>query len=136
MTLLDTNVLIHVLKNNKAVVRRFEERVGDMAIPAMVLGELLFGVAKSRNPTNNMELLKRLIDSLPVLHTNDAIMHAFATQKAALAARGELVDDADLLIAATALAYDAPLATCNVRHFVRFTELRIEDWGAAKPSPS
>ncbi len=32
--------------------------------------------------------------------------------------------------AATALVYGATLATCNVRHFVRFTDLRMEDWGA------
>lgn len=130
MTLLDTNVVIHVLKKNMAVVRRFAERAGDMAIPAMVQGELLYGVARSQNPSRNAVLLKDLVDALPVIHTNDAIMQAFATQKAALAARGELVDDADLLIAATALAYGATLATCNVRHFARFTDLRMEDWGA------
>jgi tRNA(fMet)-specific endonuclease VapC len=127
--LLDTNVVIHVLKKNKAVARRFAERAGDMAIPAMVQGELLYGVARSQNPSRNAELLKSLIDALPVLHTNDAIMQTFAAQKAALSARGELVDDADLLIAATALSYGATLATCNIRHFVRFDELRVEDWG-------
>ena len=130
MTLLDTNVVIHVLKGNKLVVRRYEEHAGDMAIPAMVQGELLFGIAKSKNPTRNGELLKRLTDSLPVMHTNDAIMQTFAEQKAALSARGEIIDDADILIAATALAYGATLATCNVRHFVRFDRLLMEDWSA------
>lgn len=128
MILLDTNVVIHILKNNKVVARRFAERVGDIAIPAMVLGELLYGVARSKNPAKNEALLKSFIGTLPVLHTNDAIMQAFAIQKAALAVRGELVDDADLLIAATALACGAILATCNMRHFARFEGLRIEDW--------
>ena len=112
------------------VVRRYAKHVGDMAIPAMVQGELLFGVAKSKDPARNMELLKTLTDSLPVMHTNDAIMQTFATQKAALSARGEIVDDADILIAATALVYGATLATCNVRHFVRFDGLLMEDWSA------
>ena len=130
MILLDTNVVIHVLKDNRIVVRRYEEHAGDIAIPAMVQGELLFGVAKSKNPTRNGELLKRLTESPPVMHTNDAIMQTFAEQKAALSGCGEIVDDADILIAATALAYGATLATCNVRHFVRFDGLFMEDWNA------
>ena len=130
MILLDTNVVIHVLKGNRIVVRRYEEHAGDIAIPAMVQGELLFGVAKSKNPTRNGELLKRLTESLPVMHTNDAIMQTFAEQKAALSGCGEIVDDSDILIAATALAYGATLATCNVRHFVRFDGLFMEDWNA------
>ncbi|MBR1588261.1 MAG: PIN domain-containing protein [Kiritimatiellae bacterium] len=71
-----------------------------------------------------------LIDSLTILHTNDAIMQTFASQKAALSARGEIVEDADMLIAATALAYGATLATGNDRHFSRFEGLRLEDWSA------
>ena len=130
MILLDTNVVIHVLKKKMPVVRRYAGHVGDMALPAMVQGELLFGVAKSKDPARNMKLLKTLTDSLPVMHTNDAIMQTFATQKAALSARGEIVDDADILIAATSLVYGATLATCNVRHFVRFDGLLMEDWSA------
>jgi predicted nucleic acid-binding protein len=38
------------------------------------------------------------------------------------------VDDADVLIAATALRYNAVLVTGNVRHFSRFDGLVIEDW--------
>ena len=48
MILLDTNVVIHVLKKRVPAVRRYAKHVGDMAIPAMVQGELLFGVAKSK----------------------------------------------------------------------------------------
>ena len=130
MILLDTNTVIHVLRGNQKAGKRFQEHVGDIAIPAMVLGELLFGVAKSGNPERNKELLNILIDSLPILHTNDQIMEMFAEQKTMLAKRGEIVEDADTLIAATALVYDAMLVTCNARHFMRFTNLRIEDWTA------
>ena len=33
-----------------------------------------------------------------------------------------------LIIAATALAYDATLVTGNARHFSRFDGLRLDDW--------
>lgn len=122
--------MIHALRGNAEIVRRLEERAGRIALPAMVLGELLYGVAKSRSPARNGELLKALVDALPVIHTDDGIMRTFAEQKAALSARGELVEDADTLIAATAIAHGATLATCNVRHFSRFAGLRMEAWSA------
>ena len=130
MTLLDTNIVIHALRGNEKVVRRFEERAGSIALPAMVLGELLYGVAKSRSPAKNGELLNALIATIPVIHTTDEIMQTFADQKAALSLRGEVVEDADTMIAATAIAYVATLATGNTRHFTRFEGLRIENWCA------
>ena len=130
MILLDTNTIIHVLRGNPKVGERFRSCAGEIAVPAMVLGELLFGVAKSDNPQKNGSLLKTIMDALPVLHTNNQIMEIFAMQKAALSRRGEPVGDADTLSAATALAYDATLVTGNMRHFTRFEGLRIEDWTA------
>lgn len=45
-----------------------------------------------------------------------------------LAARGELIPDADLLIAATAITHDLTLVTHNTQHFSRINALRLEDW--------
>ena len=130
MTLLDTNIVIHALRGNEKVVRRFEERAGSLALPAMVLGELLYGVAKSGNPAKNGELLESLVGTLPIIHTDNEIMQMFADQKAALSIRGEAVEDADTLIVATAIVYGATLATGNMRHFTRFAGLRMENWCA------
>ena len=97
-------------------------------MPAMVLGELIFGAEKTTNPTKNRSLIATILRALPVMHTNDTIMEKFGEQKAILSVRGEIVEDANLLIAATALAYDATLVTGNVRHFSRFTGLKLDDW--------
>ena len=58
------------------------------------------------------------------------IMCKFGECKAKLAAKGQIVEDADILIAATALTFSCPLATENVRHFERFEDLEIQDWKA------
>lgn len=39
-----------------------------------------------------------------------------------------MIDEFDLLIAATALAGDYVLVTDNVKHFQRIEGLRIENW--------
>ena len=128
MILLDTNVLVSILRGNRKVHSRFSMHLGEMAVPAMVLGELIFGAEKSKNPAKNRNLIATILGALPVMHTNGAIMEKFGEQKAILSVRGEVVEDADVLIAATALAYDATLVTGNVRHFSRFTGLKLDDW--------
>jgi predicted nucleic acid-binding protein len=45
------------------------------------------------------------------MHTTDSIMEKFGEQKALLAREGVMVEDADVLIAATALVYDATQAS-------------------------
>jgi tRNA(fMet)-specific endonuclease VapC len=45
--------------------------------------------------------------------------------------RGELISDADVLIAATALVHDLVLVTGNIDHFRRVPELRFINWRQA-----
>jgi predicted nucleic acid-binding protein len=52
-------------------------------------------------------------------------MERFASLRASLRRRGELIPDFDIVIAATALVYDLTLLTYNLRHFSRIPDLRI-----------
>ena len=128
MILLDTNVLVGILRGDRKLALKFRESAGDLAIPAIVLGELLYGVEKSSNPARNRISVTELLEALPVMHTTDEIMVLYGKLKALLARQGEIVEDADLLIAATVHFYDATLVTANIRHFSRFEGLKIEDW--------
>lgn len=130
MILLDTNVCIGFLHGDSDIVQRLgtvleHEEIG---IPGMVEGELHYGVEKSTHREENREKTALLLSLLPVYHTTDAIMAKFGELKAELEAAGNRVDDADLIIAATALCHDAVLATGNTRHFERFQNLKLENW--------
>ena len=72
----------------------------------MVEGELFYGVEKSERRDENRE----------------------RELKAKAEAAGRRVDDADVIIAATALRHGAVLVTGNTRHFSRFEGLKIDDW--------
>jgi len=39
-----------------------------------------------------------------------------------------MVDDFDILIAATAIVHNKILVTDNTKHFIRFQELALENW--------
>jgi tRNA(fMet)-specific endonuclease VapC len=59
--------------------------------------------------------------------TDDIIVHA-AELYALLYQQGQLISDADILIAATALQHNLVMVTENVNHFRRIPGLAIESW--------
>ena len=105
MILLDTNICIGILHANPKVLGHVQVANEVIGIPAMVEGELYYGVEKS-----------------------DFREGKFGDLKASLERQGRRVDDADVIIAATALTLDATLATGNTGHFARFDGLKIENW--------
>ena len=130
MTLLDTNICVRFLRGDQSVVRRLlnADENDDLRIPAMVEGELFYGVEKSEHRDENREKVKSLLAILPVCHMDDETMEKFGELKARAEAAGKRVDDADVIIAATAMRFNAVLVTGNARHFSRFGGLEIEDW--------
>ena len=130
MTILDTNICVRFLRGEESVVRRLldADENDDLRIPAMVEGELFYGVEKSEHRDENREKVKALLAFLPVCHADDETMEKFGELKAKAEAAGRRVDDADVIIAATAMRHGALLVTGNTRHFSRFDGLEIEDW--------
>jgi predicted nucleic acid-binding protein len=66
----------------------------------------------------------------------DSIIDLGAEIYANLYRQGQLIDDADILIAATALVHDYRLVTDNVRHFARIPNLVVENWSTPTVHPA
>ena len=69
-----------------------------------------------------------LKDRVPVLPVDIRVAEHYARVQAASTRAGRTRPAFDLLIAATALAHELTLATCNVRHFDGIVGLSVEDW--------
>jgi tRNA(fMet)-specific endonuclease VapC len=65
---------------------------------------------------------------LGIVMIDQAGLDRAAELYAELRARGQLIEDADLLIAAMALVHEMTLVTHNTAHFVRIMGLQVEDW--------
>jgi len=129
--LLDTDHCVFFLRGRQDVRATFEARGTDEpGISIITVGELYFGALRSAHPGRNREACQAFIDRVTVVSLDQNIMLRFAEIKAALASRGELLEDPDLLIAATALHHDIPLVTHNASHFARIDGLHLEDWCA------
>ena len=128
MKLLDTNICAGILRGKREIINGYLRNAGNVAMPSMVLGELYYGVVKSRDHEKNRRILSELCSVIPTIQTTDQIMKKYGELRANLETKGTRVEDADLIIAATAIVHNATLVTGNIRHFARFNELSIENW--------
>jgi predicted nucleic acid-binding protein len=100
----------------------------DVAISAMSLAELHFGVLVARDPSVRAERLRRLtviertFDAIPI---DEAVAREYGRLAAAVASAGRQprARVADLLIAATAAANEATLWTRNASDLVGLEDL-------------
>ena len=91
----------------------------------ITLCELYDGVYVSDYKEEHIEKLNRFLELVTVLDVNDKIARIFGKQRAELRKAGNLIDNFDLLIAATCLYYNLNLLTNNDRHFKRIRELKL-----------
>jgi tRNA(fMet)-specific endonuclease VapC len=126
--LIDTNICIYFLKGMFDLVEKFDEiGIDNLYISEITIAELKFGAAKSEHPIKNKQVIEELINKfnqIPIYKSLDI----FAEEKARLQKKGNIVDDFDLLIGATALANNMVLVTNNEKHFKRLKGIRLENW--------
>ena len=130
MYLLDSNVCIHLLnERHTEIEKNFRLRSpSDIALCSIVKAELLFGARYSQRVNANLKRLKQFFAPLASLPFDDRCAEEYGQIRADLTAQGKLIGPNDMLIAATARAYDAILVTHNTNEFGRITALRLEDW--------
>lgn len=133
--LLDTNILIHLMKRAPVSVVQHIDALPDDArlyMSFVTWAELLKGAARSARPGEMRRRLDALARQVPVLFDAGAPMcEHYAAQSARLKAAGTPIGGNDLWIASHALAQDATLVSNNLREFERITGLRLANWADA-----
>ena len=97
------------------------------ALPSIVRAELLLGPAKM-NRLDRARIVERFCNAFQTLPFDDACAESYAQIRAHLEAEGTPIGPNDTIIAATALAHNATLVTCNETEFQRIPLLRVECW--------
>jgi tRNA(fMet)-specific endonuclease VapC len=128
MYMLDTDTCIYIMKNKTPnIVTKFSHAQG-IAISAIVLGELRYGVANSDYTRigANQAVLNGLLGAVEVVPWCERAATHYGLVRHRL--RGNLIGSNDMLIAAHALAMKATLVTNNTREFGRVSDLLTENW--------
>jgi tRNA(fMet)-specific endonuclease VapC len=126
--LLDTNICIFFIRGKYRLNKKLEAVGFDNCyISEITLAELKYGAECSNRVTENMDLINDFAKEITILPVFDCF-NIYAKEKARLKRAGNLVDDFDLLIAASAVSNQLTLVTDNVKHFNRIDKIKIENW--------
>jgi tRNA(fMet)-specific endonuclease VapC len=129
--LLDTDILSEVLKRKDrrvlATARQYLAQHQRLAFSAITVYEIIRGLKANRAARQLAGFLKT-VGTSDVFPVSLPILMRAAELWADGRKLGHPHDDADLIIAATALEHGRVLVTGNVGHFVWITGLTVEDW--------
>ena len=127
--LIDTNIIIYSLRQHERVNGRFQEtRNIAKSISVITYGELIYGARKSRHVERNLAVTYRVAELFAIIDVNRSVMDIFGEIKNNLSDKGKVIEDMDLLIAATAMSHNLTLVTNDVSHFKKIDGLRLENW--------
>jgi predicted nucleic acid-binding protein len=131
IVLLDTHILSELIKLRNLVVQRhalgYVQQVGPIAFSAVTRYEIIRGL-KQQNATAQLSRSATFCQNSLVLPIDDAILDRASDLWANARTHGHPHNDADLIVASTALEHRRVLVTGNTRHFDWIPGLKMEDW--------
>ncbi len=122
----DTNVVIALFAGDSSVLNRIGE-ADEIFASIAVLGELYYGAQKSARSEANAARVDSFAAGNTVLVCDHDTARRYSEVKAALRAKGRMIPENDLWIAATALQHGLTLVTRDA-HFGEVDELQTEVW--------
>ena len=129
-SILDTDTLSFIMRRNQTVLAKAQiylQSHQNFAFSIITRYEILRGL-KAKNATAQLKAFERFCQANQVLSVTDEIIFKASGVYADLYQSGNLIGDADILIASTALIENRILVTNKERHFSRIKNLQIENW--------
>jgi len=128
--LVDSDVLSGVMRGHPLATAKAREYLtahGRFTLSVITRYEIRRGL-EAKGAIVQASAFDSLCAMCVVLPIDDACATRAAGIYATLRAQGQIIPDADIRIASTALEHGLALATGNQRHFNRIEGLRLESW--------
>ena len=116
----DTNIISAIIEDNEVVVKTFESLHDDghvFVISAINYYEITRGLMLPKYQ-KKLSKFKAFLSKTEIIMLNTEILDTATTIYQQLKPQGQLIEDADTLIAATALHEQAILVTDNTKHLL------------------
>ena len=127
---LDTDILSALMRHEPLAIQHAGAYLAEyrqLTISIITRYEVLRGL-KAKGASRQVQTFDLFCETCRVLPITDDVVVTAADIYADLRARGEPIGDADILIAASALAHGCGVASQNVGHFGRIHGLHVENW--------
>ncbi|OHY32720.1 twitching motility protein PilT [Cylindrospermopsis raciborskii CS-508] len=128
MYLLDTNICIALLNENRQAVAKFNRYFSQCYLSIIVVSELYKGVYCSQQVAKNLETLTEFIELLPVEPFEIEAAIEFGKIQSELRKIGKPTGEFDALIAAVAHSRNDILVTNNIKDFINIPNLKLDNW--------
>ena len=129
--LLDTDTLSEIIKaHNPQVLQQavqYLQAHQQFTFSIITRYEILRGL-QAKQATRQIRLFEERCQASEILPITDEIILRAADIYGNLHRQGQLISDADILIASTALVHGITLVTENVSHFQRIPGLKLQHW--------
>ncbi len=133
-SLLDTDILSELFKGHSLVKTRTAEYIRKhkrLTISHITRYEILKGL-KAKKAQKQIDAFNKFCIHNTVLPITDDVIVKAADIYASLKEQGELISDADILVAAIAITNNLVLITNNTEHFSRVKDLQLDNWKIQK----
>ena len=132
MYLLDTNIISYWMRGDEGVIGRIKENSpADLALSAITLAEILYGIEKSPVKKKERRLkIERIVLLLDLYPFGESAAEKYGVVRAQLEKEGTPISERDIQIAAIAMANRLTVVTHNVKEFNRIRELKVKDWAS------
>jgi predicted nucleic acid-binding protein len=127
---LDTNIVSYFLRKDQKIRERLEfelNKGNEVTIPPVVYFEVKRGLL-AVNSLQKTAAFEKLCSEIDIGLIEKRTLDVAAEIYADLRRHGRIIDDADLLIAASCMQNGFTLVTNNVRHFANVTGLEFVNW--------
>ena len=127
--MLDTNIVIAALRNDRDVNEKLAS-TDSIFVPAIVVGELLYGAHNAPHPHKEMTKVASFLtglDESAILPCDHATAQVYGWLKFQRTSVGRSIPENDYWIAAVAYQYDLTLASRDA-HFQQIEGLTFETW--------
>lgn len=128
--LLDINICVLLIrhKSQRVLQQLTQHPFTAIAVSALTVAELQYGVQKSAQPSQNQQALDYFLLPLTILPFDEEAATTYGKIRVYLEVQGRPIGAIDTLLAAQAVRYKLIFVTNNVREFARVPGLSIEDW--------
>lgn len=128
--LIDTNIISAFMRGNYQVIQKVKNYLkfhSMLTISVISYYEITRGI-KALSSAKKINMFKNFIGSCTIEVIDPSIAEKAADIYHDLKSDGQLIEDADILIAATAMVRGLCLVSDNSRHFNRISDLELDNW--------
>lgn len=125
---IETSVIIDYLRGKIRAIQLIDKLEDELSSSYICLAELYEGIARAKNEKKAEKGVWDFFSGLWEIYGLDKeIAKNFGQIRADLKEKGRIIEDLDIMVAATCIAYDLVLITYNPKHFCRIKNLKILD---------